>query len=982
MHPYANMPRFLLPLVLVCQLHSQSASFQWIRQIGGSQGQTVAGLAGDSQGNIYVAGNTTSTDFPTQSALQSHPGGSGLLRIDGPGAQWQNLYQSGLSSTEWISSDPRNPNTIYATSIQGMFRSPDAGATWAALTALPVRVHSVTVDPAAGKVLYAGTYGNGIYKSSDTGANWTAINNGITAYTDGGLYVYHIWVDPRSGVILADTFTGLARSADGGATWQTNSYYSGQLGIRDLAFDPNTPGVVYLGTLRSIEKSTDDGLTFAALPQPAYQYEADSILFDPRHPGTLYTCSDYGGGLFQSTDGGNTWSSKYSYSSAVCRLAADPSTGTLYFGFGPKILASTDGFTTTSLIGPAVSGVTALAVAGGHVFVGSQISADIYVTKFDPQGNILYSTYIGGASDDEASAMAVDASGSVYVTGTTYSTDFPATAGAYAPVAWGGVFVVKLNPDGSLAYSTGFSGGIPNAIAVDRAGRVLIAGLTHGGLPVTSGAYQTTFRGSYPPGIGIGPSPPPPINAFLTQFDAAGATLVFSTYIGSQNEYASTLALSPDGGILLGGGGKVYRMSGDGSSLLGSSTLPGTVWVVTADSVGNIYAGGQTAVTSFVGGAPPFPTTQGAFQTNPPPVPVLPGNRGNDGDGHAFITRFDSQFHTLASTLLAGEAPDMTLALAPDTDGNILAGGTTYSKAFPSRGPAQGSFSPATGWIAKLTPNLSTLQWATFAGDTRTFTVREVIPSRPGGDGGVFFAGATENPPYYFSEGGSFSGLYPSDTTFQSFVVKAAVLPAAPRIDGVVNAASQLGVALSPGAVFQVQGAAFVADATLLVDDIPLPLLSQTSTVLTAMLPTDFVVTGAATLTVQSGGNRSNPFLAAVLAAAPGIYSADGSGVGQGYILNADGTLNSSDNPAKQGSTVTICATGVGASPPDVYIDGVEANTMATVTGPFGTLPGNVYQISVQVPAPSNFSLPQQVAVSVEVNGIRSQAGLALSVSQ
>src|ERR1022692_1830465 len=96
-------------------------------------------------------------------------------------------------------------------------------------------------------------------------------------------------------------------------------------------------------------------------------------------------------------------------------------------------------------------------------------------------------------------------------------------------------------------------------------------------------------------------------------------------------------------------------------------------------------------------------------------------------------------------------------------------------------------------------------------------------------------------PSAYFSEGGSFSGLYPADTTFQSFVVKAAVLPAAPRIDGVVNAASQLGVALSPGAVFQVQGAAFVADATLLVDDIPLPLLSQTPNVLTAMLPSDFV---------------------------------------------------------------------------------------------------------------------------------------------
>src|ERR1035438_6179547 len=166
MHPYANMTRFLLPLVLVCQLHSQSASFQWIRQIGGSQGQTVAGLAGDSQGNIYVAGNTTSTDFPTQSALQSHPGGSGLYRIDGPGAQWQNLYQSGLSSTEWISSDPRNPNTIYATSIQGMFRSPDAGATWAALTALPVPVPSVTAAPAASKVLAAAPYSPPLSPSS------------------------------------------------------------------------------------------------------------------------------------------------------------------------------------------------------------------------------------------------------------------------------------------------------------------------------------------------------------------------------------------------------------------------------------------------------------------------------------------------------------------------------------------------------------------------------------------------------------------------------------------------------------------------------------------------------------------------------------------------------------------------------------------------------------------------------------------------
>ena len=96
------------PLVLfavAAALHGQSATFQWIQQIGGSQGQSIAGIGTDSKGNIYVAGNTSSLDFPVKSAIQPHPGGSGLFRVDGPGGPWQNLYGSGFNSVTALGSD-------------------------------------------------------------------------------------------------------------------------------------------------------------------------------------------------------------------------------------------------------------------------------------------------------------------------------------------------------------------------------------------------------------------------------------------------------------------------------------------------------------------------------------------------------------------------------------------------------------------------------------------------------------------------------------------------------------------------------------------------------------------------------------------------------------------------------------------------------------------------------------------------------------
>jgi len=807
--------------------------------------------------------------------------------------------------------------------------------------------------------------------------------------------VYHVWTDPASPVLFASTAQGLVRSTDGGATWQTNSLIDQDPLLLDMAFDPNTPGLIYAATLANLFKSTDDGVTWTPLTPPVQYYEARYVLADTKRSGTIYT-ADLVRGLWVSADGGNTWTNKYpQYPSGLGPLTADPVTGAVYLVAGGNLLVSTDGFDTATAVGTVSSATNALVVAGTHLFVGVQASSDVFVAKFDAQGNAIYATYFGGTGTDEATGMAVDAGGSVYVTGITTSVDFPVSPGAYAKS--GGNFVFKLNGDGSLGYSTYFSSdaSTPNAIAVDSGGHAYIAGLSFGGLPVTAGAYQKTLAGSNPCcTIGIGPGLPPVTNAFLTEFDAAGASLVFSTYVGNQNAFAQALALALDGNAILAGAGALYRMAGDGSALLESGSLPGVIWALTVDGAGNVYAGGLANSTG-----PPFPTSAGAFQTAPLAVPPLPGTLGNYGGGHGFVTKLDSQFNILASTLLGGEAQDETLALAIAANGNVLAGGSTYSKAFPVRGAAQGSFSAATGFVTELTPDLSSVAVSTFAGDTRMFNVGAIAPAA---DGGLLFAGATASAPFY---SGVFynapGGVFPSPG-IQGFVVKVGINAAAPRVDSAVNAASQLGVPFAPGSVFQVRGDGFGSDSVLLVNGNPIPLLAQNRTALTAMLPADFNALGAATVVVQSGGGVSNPLLAPVAAAAPGVFSVDGSGLGQGYILNQDGTLNSPGNPANEGAPITICATGVGpvtidggfavtASPVSVYIDGFYANGIAATVGPRAGLPGNVYQISVYVPRPAddaasnpnlqNFVMPPSVAVTLEVNGAKSQAGLSLSVS-
>ena len=181
------------------------------------------------------------------------------------------------------------------------------------------------------------------------------------------------------------------------------------------------------------------------------------------------------------------------------------------------------------------------------------------------RGALLYSTYLGGGQGDSqyagydlASEIAVDNAGNAFVTGFTYSSDFPITPGAFDTTFSGGdVFVTKLLANGSaLAYSTylgGSANDVGNGIAVDSAGRAYVTGVTASSdFPTTPGAFDVTRGG------GI-------FDAFVTKLEASGAALVYSTYLGgSEDEFGAGNRHRRHGQRVRDGGNRFERLPDHG----------------------------------------------------------------------------------------------------------------------------------------------------------------------------------------------------------------------------------------------------------------------------------------------------------------------------------------------------------------------------------------------------------------------------------
>jgi beta-propeller repeat-containing protein len=282
-------------------------------------------------------------------------------------------------------------------------------------------------------------------------------------------------------------------------------------------------------------------------------------------------------------------------------------------------------------------------------------SRDAFVTKVNAAGSSLaWSSFLGGGDYEDAWGVALDSAGNVYVTGGTYSSDFPTTGGFDTTWVGGDAFVTEVSAAGSsLAWSSflgGSSSDVGNGVAVDSAANVYVVGTTYSTDLPTTGGFDTTFSGGV-------------YDAFVTKVNAGGASLSWSSY--------------------LGGGGADFGQS------------------IAVDSTGNVYVVGRTNSSDF-------PTT-GAFDMT-----------FSGGIYDAFVTKVKAAGSSLAwSSYLGGADDDSATGVALDSAGNVYVAGYTASSDFPATGgfdTAYGGSTEYDAFVTKVDAAGSSLAWSSYLG--------------------------------------------------------------------------------------------------------------------------------------------------------------------------------------------------------------------------------------------------------------------------
>ncbi len=244
--------------------------------------------------------------------------GDGTYKSPDGGRTWHQFnagIQKGTISAivNQVVFNPLGTEMVYAATTVGVFRSLDGGRTWSERMNGMNEVNFVVtlaMDPQRPNVLYAGTTG-GVYRSNNATESWEKKTTGMVAFdakmASMALGVNGIVVDPtNSDLVYAGTTKGLYTSIDQGEHWTKIEGSVADSYVSAIQLDPTNPSVLYMATSDRVQKSEDSGATWLSKTTGLDATSIRSLQVSPHDSSTLYVGTN-GGGLYRSTDAGETW---------------------------------------------------------------------------------------------------------------------------------------------------------------------------------------------------------------------------------------------------------------------------------------------------------------------------------------------------------------------------------------------------------------------------------------------------------------------------------------------------------------------------------------------------------------------------------------------------------------------------------------------------------------------------------------------------
>ncbi len=729
----------------VAKLDRAGQVLLWSTYLGGSDQEIVYDLAPDSAGNVYVTGYTYSLDFPTTNGLFTlHQGSTEafLTKISSTGGMLWSTFLGGTSS------DAGQGVTV---ATDGSDEPVVVGYTGSLTFPFVPGSYDTTVSGTDAFVTRVKTNGLGLVYSTFLGGTSTDFGYGVAPGPNGTVYVVGQTYSSGAGTFpVLNAYRSTAVGAGDGFVTQVAQDGKSILGStflggsstdypRSVAVDAT--GVYVAGYTYSSNMPTPN-----VIPPPVPMIDAtlggsiDGFLARLTPSLSSLTRASYVGG---SNSHGDDWG----YAVAVDPLTPTdvivtgytnsvdfPAIGggaaldlaltgvydvfvtrvrTTAPGVPPSIVWSTYlggngdeqgyGVTVDRLGYPYIVGTTGsfdfpLATPGGPgtLFDNTISGTEAFITCLNPTGTLYYSTFMGGNSTDVARAVAVDTNFNAYITGYTFSSNFPTLAAFDTTLSAGpDAFVVKLDVNGSGVWSNYLGGNNTDqgmGIAVNNAGtRVVVAGYTYSSSDfIPAGGADAVFNG--------------PSDGFAAGITGTGA-LTWSRYLGGNNyDFGHAAAMDS----------------------------AGTSAVVT----------GYTYSTDFN-----FPAVS-------PLDPTLSG--GID----AFVTRLDPNTgSTVWSTFLGGNSTEIGYGVALDASANVYLTGYTQSSDFPTKGAVDATIGGVMdAYVTKLYANGSSIAWSTFLGGSG-LDIGNGIAVDPTGAVYVTGETVSNNFPFALGLDGSFGGV-------------------------------------------------------------------------------------------------------------------------------------------------------------------------------------------------------------------------------